>query len=111
MSKIKDILCKNDLNTLELHRKKALKKVIAQLLIQNLLERLSNRNILPTMKGKHIVKIKLDHRGFYQWVRPYVHNNRLLFEIVSNNWFTKGTRIEASDIFGPGINKIRLPKH
>lgn len=111
MSTLGDIICKNDVEKLQNQRKNALNKLIAKLLIENLIRRLNHNNLLYQTKGHRLTKIKLDKRGLYLWARPFVQNNRLMLEIESPNWFFKQAKIEAADIFGDGINKVNLPRY
>lgn len=111
MSTLGEIICKDDNEKLLNLKKDALKRVIANLLIQNLIIRLNHNHLLYEMKGSRLTKIKLDKKGLYLWARPFVENNRLKLEILSNNWFFKQAKIDAADIFGEGINKIKLPHY
>mgnify|MGYP000409795397 CR=1 FL=1 len=111
MSKFSTLLSKNSIETLENAKKTVPKTSIGRELINNLLYRLKRRgNLMVKMDGHFVrsVQIKLSSNFFIPgeknlaiWVKPFIRNNKLFFNY-------KNVIIKASDVFGDGINCVKL---
>jgi len=111
MSAFRSLLTESGLNTLENVREKAPKSSIGRELINNLLYRLERRgNLVVEMEGHFIKACQLKlasnffapgERNFTIWVKPFIRNNKLFFNYGN-------VVLKASDIFGDGINVVRL---
>ena len=111
MSRFRTLLSENGIETLEKVGRNAPKTSVGRELINNLLYRLERRgNLMVEMDGHFVraVQIKLSSNFFIPgeknlaiWVKPFIRNNKLFFNY--NNVVLK-----ASDIFGDGINVVRL---
>lgn len=93
-------------------------------LINNLLFRLNRReNTLVEMDGHYLAKARIpissnffdkQEKRLNLWVKPFpekASNGKtyLMFKVMAPAPpMMEGTKIRASDIFGPGINKVRL---
>jgi hypothetical protein len=111
MAKLESILAKSGVELLEKTVKKAPKTTIGRELINNLMERVHRRgNVLVEMKGHYVNRVRIDlssnffkpgEKNFSIMVKPFVRGKHLMF-----NW--EGVIIRASDVFGDGINRVKL---
>jgi len=118
MAKLESILAKSGVELLEKTVKKAPKTTIGRELINNLMERVHRRgNVLVEMKGHYVSRVRIDlssnffkpgeknfsiiEKNFSIMVKPFVRGKHLMF-----NW--EGVIIRASDVFGDGINRVKL---
>ena len=107
-----DNLKESDLKTLRIEKKVARKTTVGRELINNLLFRLNRRgNVMIEMKGTKVDQVRLDlasnffdikEKNFSVMVKVFVKDNRYLM------FNYNGVVIRASDVFGQGINRVRL---
>lgn len=112
MAKLEQIIGEIDVKTLEKTKKSTPKTSVGRELINNLLYRLERRgNLMVDMEGHYIKRVKIHlssnffqpgEKNFTIWVKPFIRDNRYLMF----NW--NGVVIRASDIFGKGINSVKL---
>lgn len=92
--------------------KKAIPKTsIGRELMNNLVERLNNRgNTMIEMDGHYIKRVRINlasnffnpkEKNICIWAKPFIRGRHLML-----NW--NGVVLRASDIFGDGINTVRL---
>lgn len=112
MARIMEILKESDLRTLKTERKLVRKTTVGRELINNLMFRLNRRgNVMIEMKGTKVDRVRLDlasnffdvnEKNFSVMVKVFVKDNRYLM------FNYNGVVIRASDVFGQGINRVRL---
>jgi acid phosphatase class B len=124
MAHLKDLIKENSLKVVENVKNEVPKTSIGRELINNLMYRVQRRgNIMVEMNGHHIEKIRISlssnffnnkEKNLTMWVHPYPWTNKygktyLMLKVLecSSSIFV-GTKIKASDIFGLGINRVKM---
>ncbi len=124
MTKIAHILEKSGVKVVEKLRKSAPKTSVGRELINNLMYRVQRRgNIMVEMNNHYIEKIRIpvssnffdkNEKNLHLWVHPYPETNKynrtyLMLKVLDPAPpMLEGTKIRASDLFGPGINRVRV---
>lgn len=111
MAKLEQSLKGNGITTMEKVVKNVPKTSIGRELINNLMYRLNRRgNLLVEMRGHYVAKVRIKlssnffapgEKNFEVMVKPFVRGKYLMLD-----W--DGVIIRASDVFGDGINVVRL---
>lgn len=122
MAQIEELLKSNGLISEEKTKKNNIKLTPGRQLINNLIERVSRRgNLMIEMEGHFVSKIRIpmssnyfnkNEKNFNLWVQPYTIKSKngrhyLMLEVISDG-ILGGLRIRASEIFGKGINSVKL---
>lgn len=112
MLELIEILKENGIETLKEVRKNVPKTSIGRELMNNLIERVSRQGNLVVEMDNHYIKrirIRLSSNFFEPteknlsiMVKPFIANEKYLMF----NW--NGVIIRASDVFGDGINRVKL---
>ena len=118
MSQLSTFLEKNTLNQV---KKQVSKTSIGRELINNLLYRLERRgNLMVEMDNHYVKAVRLDlssdarhwikesnkTKNFSIWVKPFIKISKTGFHYLMFNY--NGVILRASDIFGDGINRVKL---
>ena len=111
MAKLESILAKSGVELLEKTIKKAPKTTIGRELINNLMERVHRRgNVVVEMNGHYVSRVRIGlssnffnpgEKNFNVMVKPFVRGKHLMLD-----W--DGVILRASDVFGDGINRVKL---
>lgn len=109
--KIEALLNKKGAESMGKAKDTALPTTVGRELMNNLVERLNNRgNTMIEMDGHFIRKVRINlasnffnpkEKNICIWAKPFIRGNYLML-----NW--NGVVLRASDIFGDGINRVRL---
>ena len=111
MSKLMELLEEKDLKCVESLKNKSRVPTVGSELMNNLLYRVNRRgNAMVEMQGHYIKRIRIQlasnffapkEKNFSVWVKPFIRDKYLM---LSYN----GVVLRASDIFGEGINCVKL---
>jgi hypothetical protein len=111
MSKLMELLEENSLKSMETIKIKSRKPTIGSELMNNLLYRVNRRgNAMVEMQGHYIKRVRIQlasnffapkEKNFSVWVKPFIKGKYLMFNY-------NGVVLRASDVFGDGINSVKL---
>jgi len=111
MTRLAQLLSEKGIKSMESTKEKMTKTSVGRELMNNLVERLGNRgNTMIEMEGHYIKRVRINlssnffnpkEKNICLRLKPFVRGNYLML-----NW--NGVVLRASDIFGDGINRVRL---
>jgi len=117
MAQLGQLLGENQLKVVEKVKKTTPKTSVGRELINNLLFRLKRRgNLMVEMDGHYLKSVRLSlssnarnwipgankERELHIWVKPFIKDGKYLM------FNYNGVIIRASDVFGVGINRVRI---
>jgi|TARA_R110000787_G_scaffold90130_8_gene190623 hypothetical protein len=117
MTQLEQKLKEKGINIVGSAKIKIPKTSIGRELINNLVYRLNRRgNTMIEMKGHYVDKVRIDlsgsffdpkNKGLSIWAHPFPRGKYLMLKVLEPAMLA-GEELRASDVFGNGINIVRL---